>query len=413
MIGLHIVADIFQCACGIDVLTNPSQFLQLAHSKVEKAGLSVVRDCTYQFPSTPFGQSGYTSAVLLAESHISIHTWPEHLYVSIDAYVCNISSDNSQAAREIVCEICALFKPNIVNQNEIVRGDISGLNPQINSGLQLEWLSDTVAFGFKASSILERRNSKFQFIEVMDCPQWGRTLRLDHRYMTSELEGFIYHELMVHPAMAAHQLPSSILILGGGDGGTLNEVLKYTTVNFVDLVEIDDEVIAVSKKYLRSINNDAFEDSRVHVHVMDALDYLATSDRLYDLIFLDITDERPPAQHLYEKAFFTLVKTKITPGGAIVLHCGAPYFEPQAVADILGRLRDEFRFVQPFGAYIPLYGTYLLFAVVSQTLDTANTKEEDVISWLAKHELLKLQYYNADIHHAIFALPNFLKVSLD
>lgn len=412
MVGLHITADFYQCACGNDVLTNPQHFLYLIRNKVSNVGLTALRDCTHEFLQNKSEQSGFTSVILLAESHISVHTWPENFYVSIDVYVCNISSDNSQIAREMVSELCALFRPQTQEQNDVIRGNMSGQTSQANSGLHLEWLSDTVAFGFKATTILEQRHSKFQFIEVLNCPQWGHTLRLDHRYMTSELEGFIYHELMVHPVMATHQHPSSVLILGGGDGGTLREVLKCATVSSIELAEIDEEVIVVAKKYFRTINDDAFEDGRVQVYVNDALDYLVTSHSLYDLIFLDITDERPPAQHLYDKAFFALLKTKVEPNGAIVLHCGAPYFEPQAVADILGRLRNEFSIVRPFGAYIPLYGTYLLFAVVSQTLDPLNTKEEDVTSWIAKHGLSNLSYYNPDMHHAIFSIPNFLKAAL-
>jgi len=412
MLGLHITADFYQCACDKDVLTNSQHFLGLIRNKVKNVGLTALRDCTHEFSQNHFEQCGFTSVVLLAESHISVHTWPEHSYVSIDAYVCNISSDNSHLARELVSELRALFRPHINEQNDLMRGTMSGPLTQVNSGLHLEWLNDTTAFGFKATSMLEQRQSKFQFIEVLNCPQWGNTLRLDHRYMTSELEGFIYHELMVHPVMAAHRSPSTVLILGGGDGGALKEVLKYTTVSSVELVEIDEEVIAVAKKYLRAINDEAFVDGRVNIYVKDALDYLATSHKLYDLIFLDITDERPPAKHLYDKTFFALLKTKLKPNGAIVLHCGAPYIEPQAVADILGRLRTEFSIVRPFGAYIPLYGTYLMFAVASQTLDPVNAKEEDVISWLAKHRLSDLRYYNPDMHHAIFAIPNFLKVAL-
>ena len=212
MLGLHITADFYQCACDMDVLTNPEHFLRLIRTKVKNAGLTTLQDCTHQFSQGQFEQSGFTSIFLLAESHISVHTWPEKSYVSMDAYVCNYLSDNSQAAREIVSEVSALFNPSLNEQSEVMRGENTKHILQVNSGLHLEWLTDSVAFGFKASSVLERRHSKFQFIEVLDCPQWGHTLRLDHRYMTSDAEGFIYHELMVHPAIAAHQFPSSVLI---------------------------------------------------------------------------------------------------------------------------------------------------------------------------------------------------------
>lgn len=412
MLGLHITGDFYRCECNQDALIDPQNVLRLIRDKIKQCRLTALQDCSYRFASDSSGQSGFTIVFLLAESHISLHTWPEHSYASMDVYVCNYRSDNSQVARELVKEIGAFFRPRTEQQHELLRGEEHAQAPDGNSGLHLEWLSDTAAFGFKATACLERRRSSFQFIEVLDCPEWGKTLRLDHRYMTSEAEGFIYHELMVHPAMATHRSPSSVLILGGGDGGTLNEVLKYRMIESVDLVELDEAVVSVAKQYFSAVNGNAFDDSRVRVHIEDAQNYVARSSHFYDAVFLDLTDERPPAEHLYDDAFFALLRSRLTSKGIIVLHCGAPYFEAEAVANILRRVRKSFSIVRPFGAYIPLYGTYLSFAIASQTIDPVGVCQEDVAEWLNGCELRDLRYYNPEIHAAAFAIPNFLRKAL-
>ena len=212
--------------------------------------------------------------------------------------------------------------------------------------------------------------------------------------------------------MAAHQSASSILIIGGGDGGVLRELLRYPITEPVDLVEIDPDVIEVSKRYLQSVNHEAFDDPKVRIHVSDAQTYMTESHRMYDLILLDLTDERPPAAHLYDRPFFALLRTRLNVGGAIVLHCGSPYYDPTATAAILERVRAEFSVVRPFGAYIPLYGTYLLFAVASQSLDVQTVGKPDIGAWMKKFQLTDLRYYAPEMHHAIFSIPPFLKAAL-
>lgn len=414
MTGLHITADLYECNCANYVLIEPGHFLQHVKHSVERAGLTALQDCTYCFPQGPAEQGGFTSVVLLAESHVSVHTWPERRYVSMDAYVCNHSNDNSNGARGIVSDLLGLFEPSSTERSEIWRGyqkrSAEDANPQ---SLHLEWLNATAAFGFRAKSVLERRQSAYQFIEVLDCPQWGRTLRLDGRYMTSEAEGFIYHELMVHPVMAAHRAASSILVVGGGDGGALRELLRYAIAQPIDLVEIDPDVIEVSKQHLRSINNSAFDDPKVRIHVSDAQSHMIESHRTYDIILLDLTDERPPAAHLYDRQFFALLRTRLNKGGAIVLHCGSPYYDPISTESVLNRVRAEFSIVRPFGAYIPLYGSYLLFAVASQSLDVQTITESDVRSWIETNNMTGLRYYAPEMHRALFSIPPFLQAALN
>jgi spermidine synthase len=410
--GLHITADFFDCACDQFILTKSVSCLEMLRKAVNNSGLTIVGEVTHEFSEGDLDQYGFTSVLVLAESHVSIHTWPEVSHVSIDAYVCNLSTDNSGAARHIVSELGALFRPRTEKQNEINRGDIALGKQSPAPSLHLEWTTDTAAFGFTSTSVVAQRRSKFQSIEILDCPQWGKTLRLDDCYMTSELEGFIYHELMIHPIAATHRRIASALIVGGGDGGALKELLRYSDVRTVDLVEIDPEVVSISKEYLGAVHGNAFDDDRVTVHLEDALAHTErVRDRRHDLIVLDLTDERPPAQQLYGQYFFQLLKDKLAPGGAIVLHCGAPYLDRAKAVDVLHRLRNTFKVVRPFGAYIPLYGTYLLFAIASDQIDPLDVTEEQATRWIADHGLSDLRYYNSDVQRGIFCLPNLLKTA--
>jgi len=412
MNGLHLTADFYGCNCNITVLTDPQQFLQEVHAAIEKVGLTPLQDNTYRFDHSPSGQNGFTSVVLLAESHVAVHTWPESRYVSADVFVCNHTNDNSNKARHVLAELTLLFKANKIEQHEMLRGAERGKPPEKNPLLKLEWLNDGAAFGFSPSTVLERRQSEYQSIEILDFPDWGRTLLLDGKYMTSEVEGFIYHELLVHPAMAAHGKASSILVLGGGDGCSINEILKYQSVESIDLVELDPEVIEVSRIHLKPLHHDAFEHYKVKIHVSDAQAYLLGESKKYDVILMDLTDDCPPANHLYTQEFFKLLQAHLAENGIAVMHCGTPFYNPRTSSRILKQLRNQFAVVRPFGAYIPLYGSYLLFAAMSQTTDVALLEKSQISEWLEKNSLRALQYYSPDMHAGIMTLPPFLNNAL-
>ena len=225
--------------------------------------------------------------------------------------------------------------------------------------------------------------------------------------MTSERDEFFYHEALVHPAAIAHPSPARVLILGGGDGGAAEEVLKHPSVQQVTLVDLDPVVVEVARRELQGIHRGALDDPRVHVHCEDAAAFVrATQDR-FDLVLLDLTDPDTPAGPLYGAAFFEQLRRVLAPGGAVVLHLGAPFFNPGQVRSLGKSLQRAFAHVSAYGLHIPLYGAYWSLAVASDVLVPTSITRAQVSARLQERRIEGLQYYNADVHAALFALPNF------
>jgi len=260
---------------------------------------------------------------------------------------------------------------------------------------------------------IERRllslRTPFQQLELLESATLGRTLRLDGHYMTSEADEFFYHEAMVHPAAMVHPLPRRSLILGGGDGGSAEELLKHPSMQSVTLVDIDPVVIDVSRRELASIHRGALDDHRVQVLCQDGAAFVRETEDLFDLVVLDLTDPRTPADPMYTQEFMGQLRRVVAPGGAVVLHLGAPFFMPQQVRTLLAALRQTFRIVAPYGLHVPLYGAYWGMAVASDDLNPLALPYEELASRLRHREIGDLRYYNAQVHEALFALPNFYR----
>src|SRR6185436_283970 len=174
---------------------------------VAASGLTTMDATFHQFEG-----SGFTGTVVLAESHLAIHTWPERQGLTLDVYVCNFSADNSLKARRLFDRL-------------------------------VEPLNDSTGFYIRATSQLGEWQTRFQRMQIYDTPHYGKLFRLDGFNMTSEKEEFVYHENLVHPALTAHAAPKKVLIIGGGDGGSSEEALKHPSVESLTMVEIDADVI--------------------------------------------------------------------------------------------------------------------------------------------------------------------------
>jgi spermidine synthase len=271
-----------------------------------------------------------------------------------------------------------------------------------------ERLTDAAGVYFEAT-LVERRQTPFQLLEVYDTAELGRIFRLDGFNMTSERDEFFYHENLVHPAAVAHPHPRQALVIGGGDGGSSEELLKHRTLERVHMVELDPEVIEVSKRHFAKVHRGAFDNPRLQVTVGDGLAYLRGTAVRYDLVNMDLTDPVGPSVELYSAATFSLVKRAMSADGALTLHIGSPFFHPERVRTTLASLRQVFARVTPYFAYIPLYGSMWGFALASDRLDAAALAPERVDHLIAERGLTHLQYYNGDTHRALFALPNYVR----
>jgi len=179
---------------------------------VRASGLTVMDARFHQFEG-----SGFTGAVVLAESHLANPHLARDSGLTLDVYVCNFSADNSAKARKLFDQIIAHFEPSEVARHEIDRGE----------HLLMEPLNDSTGFYIKAGRQIGEWQTKFQKLQVYDTPHYGRIFRLDGYNMTSEREEFVYHENLIHPALTAHAAPRKVLIVGGGDGGSSEEALKH------------------------------------------------------------------------------------------------------------------------------------------------------------------------------------------
>ncbi|MFA5522648.1 MAG: polyamine aminopropyltransferase [Castellaniella sp.] len=404
MQGLHLTADLYHCGCDASILTHADTLAALCRKHTVDVGLTLVGEKWHTFPDYQGEPGGVTGMLLLAESHLAIHTWPERNGVTLDVYVCNFEGDNSSKAERLMNALESVFAPGQSQRNRLWRGEADGPGPQ--GELLLETLNENSVYGFRFARRLLSRQTQYQHLELLESADMGKTLRLDGCLMTAETEEFFYHEALVHPAAIAHAAPRRALIIGGGDGGALEELLKHP-LESVTLVDLDEAVIAVSREHLTSINKGAFDDPRVSVHIGDGAEFVAHCDETFDLVLLDLTDPETPAGPLYTQAFFAQCKRVLAPGGAIVLHLGSPFFEPDQVRSLAGELHEVFDQVHGYGLHIPLYGAYWALAVASDTLDPTTIDAAIVAQRLKHRDIGELQYYNRHVHGALFALPTF------
>ncbi len=409
MEGLHLTADLYQCNCSRELLIDADRLAELCRRHTLGVGLTLVDEKWHTFPDHQGEPGGVTGMLLLAESHLAVHTWPERAGVTLDVYVCNYSADNSGKAERLMAELLAALQPGRTLRNRLQRGSP---DPEAPPDLALEALNEYSLYGYRVGQRLLTKHTAHQLLEVFDTPQFGRAMRLDGHFMTAEREEFFYHECLVHPVAIAHPEPRQALIIGGGDGGAAEELLKHPTMQSVVIAELDAEVVEAAKTYLGEVHRGILSDARVQVRIGDGFEYMRQTDARFDLVLLDLTDPETPAGPLYTAEAFALVKRVLNPGGAVALHIGTPVFEPEQVRRIAADLRARFSTVRCYGLYIPLYGAYWGLAVASDSLDPTALTRATVADRLTERGIADLRYYNADIHGALFALPNFYRALL-
>ena len=394
MNGLHLIGDLTDCRCDPQWLTDGKRFEEKCVALVKASGLTVMDARFLQFEG-----SGYTGTIVLAESHLALHTWPERQGLTLDVYVCNYSADNSAKARSLFESIVAHFEPGEIARQEVLRGQ----------HLIMEALNESTGFHVRATRKLGEWQTKFQKMEIYETPYYGRMFRLDGYNMTSEREEFVYHENLIHPALTAHAAPRKVLIIGGGDGGSSEEALKHPSVEQVTMCEIDEDVIRVAKEHFFAVHRGAFDNPRLRVVIGDGMKFIRDTQERFDLIALDLNDPMGPAQALYSTEFFHQCRTALAPGGALVMHIGAPVARPERVADIAQRLNNVFRIVRPYTMYVPLYGAQWAMAVCSDKLDPKALTADEIDRRIEIRRLQDLRFYNGETHEGVFALPNFIR----
>jgi spermidine synthase len=279
----------------------------------------------------------------------------------------------------------------------------------IAPGAMTEFLTDDWGFFVRTARQYERFSSPFQTVEVHDTVPFGKLFRLDGCFMTSEKDEFFYHENLVHIAAVTHPQPERALVIGGGDGGSAEEILKHPSIKSVTLAEIDLAVVDISRKYLQAVHRGALDDPRLDLRIEDGAAFVRNSTDTFDLIVLDLTDPGGPSKPLYTPEFYRACAARLSPMGALTLHIASPVAHPERIRATLANLRSAFAIVCPYLTSVPLYGGMWMMACCSALLDPRTMTPREIERRVAQRNLQHLQFYNGDTHRAAFALPNFVR----
>lgn len=267
--------------------------------------------------------------------------------------------------------------------------------------------TENVKFSLKVDKQLYSGQSEFQRIDVFESLEFGRILMLDGYIMLTEKDEFIYHEMMVHVPLCVHPNPKKILVIGGGDGGTVRELTRYSGVESIDLVEIDEDVVKVCEEYLPQTAG-KLSDSRVNRIYEDGLKYIRHHENEYDVILVDSTDPFGPGEGLFTKEFYGNCFRALKEDGIMVNQHESPFYEQDAIAMQRAhkRIAESFPLARVYQAHIPTYPSgHWLFGFASKKYHPV--KDADFEKW--KNLGIKTRYYNANLHKASFALPNYVE----
>ena len=277
----------------------------------------------------------------------------------------------------------------------------------------VEQLSPDFGFYLRTTDVLAETRSAAQHIEIVQTPLFGRAMRIDGCFMTSEQDEFFYHEPMVHLPAITHGDVRQALVVGGGDGGAAHHLLRYPHLDRVVLAELDREVIDMARDWLPAVHRGAFDDPRLEIRLGDGRAYIDSCEAQFDQIVLDLTDPFGPAVALYTRDFYRLCQRALRPGGVLSLHVQSPIHRGDTMARIVASLRQVFGVVRPYLQYVPLYGTLWAMAMASDRADPLALPAAEVDSRLRRHGVQGLKLYSGATHHAVLSLPPFVQALLD
>ncbi len=278
------------------------------------------------------------------------------------------------------------------------------------------WFAESVtpdlAVMARLRAVIFSGSTAYQKVEVLDSYEFGRSLVLDGKTQSTELDEFIYHESLVHPAMLCHPEPKSVFIGGGGEGGTLREALAHRTVERVAMIDLDAEVVELCRQHLPDHHRGSFDDPRLTLLHEDARGYLQADGDGFDVILLDLVDplEGGPAYLLYTDEFYHIAKKRLNPGGVLVTQSG-PVGLPnhkECFTTIFHTLSEVFAHTTAAQVHVPAFETLWGFTIASDEplLPLTGSALDTAISGRINKTL---RHYDAETHRGMFALPKFLR----
>ena len=422
-LGRHILVEFFNCAPRAlnDVPTIEASMVDAAG----KAGATILNSEFHHF--SPYGVSG---VVIIQESHLAIHTWPEYQYAAADLFTCGDEVDPWLAFDNL--------KESLDSKNysvlELHRGPLNLLKripfhaeifrPIVENRLQhfppkrSMWFTDkdeNLALSLRTrGNLLYDKTSLYQRIRVFESFGFGKLLTIDNMVMCSENDEAHYHEMICHPALFSHPHIKNVLVIGGGDGGSVREILRHDSVEKVTMVEIDANVVEAAKLHLPYLSS-ALDHPKLDLKIDDGIAYVQSSpDSCYDLVIIDGSDPVGPAKGLFSNDFYGHCRRILTDKGVLVAQGESPVFN----RDVFIELNRHLKMI--YGAE---HVHVLLFNIVTypggiwsiqlatkgeSNLDAVDSQK--IADFVKEHKLI---YYNAEIHQASQVLPNFVSEMLN
>ncbi len=419
-LGRHILVEFHGCSAEIlnDVPRIEHDMLEAA----TRSGATIINSVFHHF--SPFGVSG---VIVIQESHLAIHTWPEYRYAAVDLFTCGdsvnpwVSYESLKTAFEAEHGSAIELNRGQLELLEKINIDLGDMRDQATQKLMPPKHSRSVWFTDRDDNIalsirhkgdrLFSEKSPYQLVEIFDTFKYGKMLTVDKMVMCSEKDEAAYHEMIIHVPMLTNPGIKKVLVIGGGDGGSVREILKHESVESVTMVEIDEVVVRASREFLPSLSS-SLEDPKLNLIIGDGIDYVAQAENeSFDFIVVDSSDPVGPSVGLFSPEFYQNVYRILTPNGVMTAQSESPRFNQKAFVDVSHCLQDIFspENVHPYLVFIQTYptGMWSFTYGTKQGMHPVRSLNTNASSQFASQH--NLQYYNSDIHQAAFCLPTFIK----
>lgn len=418
-LGNHILVEFMKC--DPQIMNDVSAIERNMVEAAEKAGATVINSTFHHF--SPYGVSG---VVVIQESHLAIHTWPEYGYAAVDLFTCGemdawISFDFLKECFKSTSYSAIEMKRGSVNLLTRNDFDIRSMREQASGWRNPDFYTRNVWFTDKdedqalslrfTGEVFYDVQSPFQRVRILESTKYGKMLTLDDMVMTTINDEYHYHEMISHPALFTHGNAKDILVIGGGDGGSVRELLRHESVEKVTMVEIDEEVIIACKEHLPQIAA-AFDNPKLDLKIADGIAFVKdAAPKQYDIIIVDGSDPVGPAEGLFSVDFYTNCYNALKDGGILIAQGESPKFNEKAFAELNHALQAIFgKDKAPVSLfYVPTYPTGMWsfqYGLKGCASPKSITNDAEIDAFVEKQGL---KYYNSEIHKASFATPNFVK----
>jgi len=419
-LGRHILVELY--GCNPELLNDVVYIEKSMEEAARKANATLINSTFHHF--SPFGVSG---VVVIEESHFAIHAWPEYQFASVDLFTCGdsvdpwLAFDYLREALEAEHQSAMEMRRGELNLLDKIEFKVKALRdekslpngaPRRTRDIWFTERNDDLALSLRhAGDKLFQAQGELQKVEVYQTLAYGNMLVIDGMVMCTEKDEYVYHEMITHIPMLTHPNPRRVLVIGGGDGGTVRELVKHPELDLVDLVEIDSNVLEACKQHLPLLAQ-ALDHTKVNVQIQDGIRYVEDApEDSYDLVIVDSTDPVGPGEGLFTSQFYQQVYRILKPDGLMVTQSESPRFNAKVFSEIFACYREIFGTsnVFPFLAFIPTYPSgmwsfsYCAKGSAHPLNDVDESRQEKLIAGN------DLSYYNPDIHRSAFALPNFVR----